>query len=138
MSSETNPPRKKSSAGIRIAVYLLFAAGAAGYFFLPPYLRRQANERFLSCRTNVKNINIAVEMFIQDHDGANPREMTELYPKYLVQPLICPAAGSSTYQLRAEHSKDNYVIQCSGHHHADVGLGPNRPAYSKSEGLLDR
>ena len=89
------------------------------------------------CRSNLKNVATALEMYSTDNSGRYPFKLAQLCPNYLVRIPECPAAGKDTYTqtyARAE-AVDQYAVYCSGSHHA---LAPNLPAYDSHLGLLDR
>ena len=146
MPSEQTPPVKKSGAGLRITVMLVVIAGVLGYFVVPNYLRKRHGEQMLGCRSNLKNIGTALDMYAKDHSGAFPEKLEPLIPDYLVKRPVCPSAGESTYQLAVgpeaprNESKEAayYYVACAGHHHGNAGLPQDRPAYTSIEGVLDQ
>ena len=137
---------KNSGAGRRIAILLIVVLGVVGYIVVPNYLRRRNGEQMLGCRTNLKNIGTALDAYAEDHSGALPDTLSKLTPDYLVKLLVCPAAGESTYELSTgpdaprNEAKEvaYYYVACAGHHHANVALPENRPAYTSVEGVLDQ
>ncbi len=99
----------------------------------------------LTCRSNLKNIGTAIDMWAKDHPGTYPAQLSALTPDYLVEMPICPAAGKSSYRLligseapgKESKSTDDYYVECSGENHANAGLGPGRPAYTSETGIID-
>ena len=90
------------------------------------------------CQRNLETLKRATERFIQDHDGQPPQAMERLYPDYMTAYPICPAAGFDTYSegFGKESSAGEFVLYCSGHHHADEGLKQKEPRVSVRTVLL--
>lgn len=106
------------------------------------------------CRSNLKNIGTALEMYSTDFEGRYPRELGQLTPNYLktipncrlrkgeavpevVKPLYA-AQGIGFeeygYQPNPEGEPDSYVVWCrSGH----PSLEPFYPKYTSLEGLVE-
>lgn len=95
--------------------------------------------RATDCRSNLKNIGTALEMYSTDSSGLYPAALSALTPNYLKRIPTCPAAGQDTYStayVRAA-SADAYTVCCGGHHHASTGCPPNFPQYSSTHGLME-
>jgi len=137
----------------------LFALGAG--LVIPASAQFGAESRakgqLTACKSNLKNIGTACEMYATDNAGRYPKKLSELpikpTPKwsYLKTLPTCPAAGkdtySQTYQVKAPKldkngkiisGKDYIYLHCSGHHHKDAGGAANRPAYNSDKGLIEK
>lgn len=97
------------------------------------------NKRFdgTRCRSNLKNIGTALEMWYTDHKGHFPGKLKALTPNYLHTIPICPAARRDTYSASYKMGKkpDSYSFYCKGHHHKSEKYPANRPAYDSLKGL---
>ena len=98
--------------------------------------------RLTACKSNLKNVATALEMYSSDNAGHYPRRLEDLLPgKYLRQLPTCPAAEKMTftdYQVSAK--PDNYSFSCVGDNHRASyhRSAPNYPSYSAFEGLVDK
>jgi len=92
------------------------------------------------CKSNMKNIGTALEMYSTDNVGHYPKTLGKLVPDYLKKIPACPAAGKDTYSAsyRSKAEPDCYEFFCKGEYHKDAGLKKNRPRYNSQDGLLDR
>jgi hypothetical protein len=95
----------------------------------------RAQGQFTACKSNLKNIGTACEMWCTDNQGRYPKTLNELTPNYLKQVPQCPAAGTDTYSstYKATTSPDSYEFACSGNHHQQSA--DNLPSYNSMEGL---
>jgi len=93
-----------------------------------------------ACKSNLKNIGTALEMYSTDNQGRFPPTLSLLTPNYLKSVPTCPSIGIDTYSgafVSSAHP-DTYTIICRGHNHRGVGLLPDFPQYSSPQGLIDR
>lgn len=99
-----------------------------------------------ACKSNLKNIGTAQEMYATDFSGHYAADFALLTPNYLKTIPDCPAAGDVTYQMNLGTSvaynkagfEDYYFLQCSGTHHVAVSIPANYPQYDGIQGLIDR
>jgi hypothetical protein len=99
-----------------------------------------------ACKSNLKNIGTAMEMYSTDFSGHYPADMKLLLPNYLKTMPNCPAAGKSTYvsqigpsaDLNEEGREDYYLIECKGEHHMEIIRQADYPKYSADVGLIER
>jgi len=71
------------------------------------------------CKSNVKNIGTALEMYCTDNSGRYPPSLDLLLPNYLKAIPTCPAVGHETYRssYQSVSIPDNYTVSCqSGRH----------------------
>lgn len=113
---------------------------------LPTFIRCRCQSSLTACKTNLKNIGTALEMY-SSNNGSYPKDLSGLTPDYLK--AIPKCSTGKPYQ--ASISSGAYQVTCSGGWHGRGGLtgthsaashtqvktAPNSPAYSSSEGLLE-
>ncbi len=68
-------------------------------WFVPPLLvsPQHKSGSLTACKSNLKNIGIALEMYSTDWSGSYPKSMTQLTPNYLKTIPKCPKAEGDTY-----------------------------------------
>ena len=107
---------------------------------------RPRPSRQLFCKSNLKNIGAALELYSLDNDGKYPRNLNLLTPNYLKTIPQCPEPESLGYfaefGLRAAINtagfQDYYYLSCIGTGHEKVSVGRNYPAYDGIQGLIER
>lgn len=136
--SVTSPGRSYSFTCAELLLVLLIVALLAAVI-APNFLRARCQGQSTACKSNLKNIATALEMFSTDHGGRYPALLSELTPKYVKSIPTCPSAGKDTYSssYRVRRDPDYFQICCSGTNHADVGLASNQPAYDSVQGLIE-
>lgn len=115
----------------KLLLILLLCAGA--------WARSQGQTT--ACKSNLKNIATALEMYATDHEGRYPERLAQLIPGNYVKCIpTCPTAGYDTYSrsYRALEKPDHFALCCTGSFHAKASLAANYPAYTSEEGLLLR
>ena len=92
-----------------------------------------------ACKSNLKNLGTALEMYSTDFAGRHPTTSTLLTPRYLKTMPTCPTVGSVTYVFAMASEPDNFTIVCSGTNHQGAGLvDANYPQYTSVTGLIER
>ncbi len=102
----------------------------------------------MACKSNLKNIGLAMEMYSTDWNGKYPRNPgAQLVPNYLRAIPQCPSAGTDTYTptfqqgpsatYNTQSRKDYYFVYCQGHQHSAVNVAPNYPQYNDIVGLIE-
>ena len=76
----------------------LLMLGGLGALLVPNFIRCSCQGPLTACKSNLKNIGIALEMYSTDHSGKYPGSLSALVPEYLKQIPVCGAAGYSTYR----------------------------------------
>lgn len=132
-----------------ILLLRLLALGLVTVFLalliVPQFIGCRCGGSLTACKSNLKNIGTALEMYSTDWHGHYPRNLNQLVPNYLRELPDCPSAGRMTYRadfgLQAPgntgHFEDYYCIECAGDWHTSVALPPNYPRYNGIEGLVD-
>lgn len=108
---------------------------------VPNYIRARAPGCLTACKSNLKNIATACEMYASDNHGDYPSRLTQLVPGYLKVLPKCPTADSDTYSRSYQRSADpqNFTFCCSGNNHCSAGIREaNFPQYSSKDGLIER
>ncbi|MGE0492296.1 MAG: DUF3352 domain-containing protein [Vulcanimicrobiota bacterium] len=117
---------------------LMKLAGVAGIgaaILVPNFIKARGQGQSTACKSNLKNIGTACEMYSTDYSGRYPQDLNTLTPNYLRMIPTCPSAGEDTYSQSYQMATDPdmYTFFCSGHHHQE--LPPNRPLYNGMTGL---
>lgn len=91
----------------------------------------------ISCKSNLKNLGTASEMYSTDFSGAYPEKMSQLTPEYLRQIPICPSDGASPYTYRRAKidGYDSYEFVCGGDH-SEAGTPKGYPRYNGQTGIV--
>lgn len=102
--------------------------------FSQNFQQARSQGQLTACKSNLKNIATASEMWAADHQGRYPKKLEELTPEYLRSIPTCPTAGKDTYSEKYESAlePDNFTVLCRGNHHGD----PDYPRYLATEGLI--
>ncbi|MCE7874620.1 hypothetical protein DYH09_30215 [bacterium CPR1] len=96
-----------------------------------------------SCKSNLKNIATALEMYSSDNEGRYPVDLGGLTPNYLKVIPGCAATGKKdTYSgsYEAQAGPDSFTIFCKGENHTRAGyprLTANFPQYTARFGLVE-
>jgi hypothetical protein len=114
------------------------AAGFGAAIAVPNFIRARSQGEATACKSNLKNIGTALEMYSTDNAGRFPEHLSALSPNYLRAMPTCPAASSDTYSDGYAVSGSNYTVICGGAHHTAVGYSANYPQYSSTQGLRER
>ncbi len=107
---------------------------------VPNFVKARAQGQYTSCKSNLKNIATACEMYSTDNEGRYPHSLAQLTPNYLRIIPNCPAAEHDTYSAKYEWASepDAFTVYCQGDNHKFVGRRePNYPQYNSYEGLKD-
>jgi hypothetical protein len=100
--------------------------------------------QFTACKSNLKNLGTAMEMYSTDWYGKYPTNTGLLTPNYLKTIPECPSAGEDTYSASLKTGpdapgneetgfNDYYLFYCQGHHHPQTQ--ENFPRYNGIVGL---
>lgn len=127
--------KPRFSLAFWITVLVPIALAAIVFFRLAnqPYYP----SRLAACRSNLKNLATALDLYADDYHGHYPPDLRRLLPGYLKTLPTCPGAGKQTY--RYELAAHRFSLTCVGENHADAfGPGhPDYPRYDSEEGLTD-
>lgn len=115
------------------------ATSVMAAILVPNFMRAKQHGQATGCKSNLKNIGTALEMYSTDHSGRYPKSLGELSPNYLRTIPTCPAVERDTYSTsyQSAATPDAYTVFCSGANHTGVGIPPNFPRYDSNRGLMD-
>jgi len=118
---------------IVIAIIAILAA-----ILVPNFIRARAQGQLTACKSNLKNIGTALEMYSTDNSGHYPTALGQLTPNYLKIIPTCASAGSDTYSAKFTSSSnpDAYTVECSGTNHTAASMNANYPQYTSTQGLI--
>lgn len=134
---------RPSIAGMLLLIGALSILAAA---IVPNFIRARArgNPR-MACKSNLKNLGTAMEMYSTDWNGKYPvGGKSQLTPNYLRTIPECPSAGTDTYLMttgpnapyNTQSYEDYYFIECRGDNHDSVPK--NYPQYNGIVGIIER
>lgn len=126
---------------IVIAIIAILAA-----ILVPNFIRARAQGQLTACKSNLKNIGTALEMYSTDWSGKYPSDTALLTPNYLKTVPDCPAAASNTYvavfgtgqTFNPDNYQDYYYVDCQSANHTAVSVTGNYPGYNGIQGLIER
>lgn len=129
---------KMGGGGISGSMMMLAPVAAA--VMVPNFVKARGQGQLTACKSNLKNIATASEMYASDYEGRYPKNLGQLTPNYLRIIPNCPAAQEDTYSAayQSAASPDRFTVYCSGDHHSQVGTPANYPQYNSEEGLIER
>lgn len=134
---QSSEEKKKSW---RLPISLGLVAVALTIWIIPKFIRHPNRGSLTACKSNLKNIGTALEMYSTDYGGRYPDRMQRLTPNYLRVIPTCPLAGSDTYSDSYSRSTepDGYRYCCAGANHLGVDISADYPAYDAITGLQER
>lgn len=120
---------------IVIAIIAILAA-----ILVPNFIRARAQGQLTACKSNLKNIGTAMEMYSTDFSGRYATSAGLLTPNYLKTIPTCPSAGSDTYTggFTSASNPDLYTVACTGANHTGAGVTGDYPQYTSVQGLIER
>jgi hypothetical protein len=129
------------------------------FMIMPNYLHARQFGSGTACKSNLKNIGSALEMYSTDNHGHYPPDLRYLTPGYLKEipycatglkkglvPLVVEAVSPelarkkgycNEYMYVCREYPDIYTLWCNGDAHADITGVPNYPQYDSINGLLE-
>lgn len=125
--------------------YAVLATGSALLLWLAaprltaPFRYNVDPGQLTTCKSNLKNFGLALDMYAADSQGRFPTRLGQLTPNYLRVIPNCPAGGKDTYSATYVSSGGAFTLFCQGHYHQKAGvIKPDYPRYSSRAGLLER
>jgi len=145
MTTDATPGEEEEGGVSSLAIFAIIALIlAVAALIVPNWMRARAQGRGTSCKSNLKNIGTAFEMYSTDWSGSYPATLEQLTPRYLKTIPECSAAGEVTYRstrsvaYNSPGFEDYYFIWCAGDAHHPAGLPWGYPQYDGISGLLER
>ncbi len=129
---------------IVIAIIAILAA-----ILVPNFIRARAQGQLTSCKSNLKNIGTACEMYATDNLGRYPetgklgdaltKSDTNGQQPYMRKIPQCPSAGKDTYSnaYKSKTNPDAYLVYCEGSNHTAAGCNQHYPAFNATVGLIE-
>lgn len=107
---------------------------------------RPRGSQLTACKSNLKNIGTALEMYSTDWSGRYPTSESLLTPNYLKTLPTCPSGDDTAYSFEfgpgatynTQSFQDYYFVYCTGDNHKNVSVPANYPQYSGIVGLIER
>jgi prepilin-type N-terminal cleavage/methylation domain-containing protein len=132
---------KKRRAGFTLIELMIVIAIIAilAAILVPNFIRARAQGQLTACKSNLKNIGTACEMYSTDSAGRYPATgagFFNLTPNYLKTIPTCASAGTNTYSYFSASNPDAYTFFCSGMNHSAAGEPVNYPQYNSTQGLV--
>lgn len=125
--------RSKTSRGFacgELFVPILVIAVLAAVL-VPNFIKARRQGQLTACKSNLKNVATALEMYSTDAMGQYPERLDRLVPKYLKSIPGCPSEQPATAYV---HEASHFTLTCQGFSHgllyssrAGLGEGPARP-----------
>src|SRR5687768_4989061 len=102
VKTETSPRAKKwyhleKPSRRQVGCFVLLLLAVSAYSWKAYWVRRQGSGT--NCRSNLKNIGPALEMYAADWNGKYPTSMSQLTPNYLKTIPECYAVDKMTYRV---------------------------------------
>jgi competence protein ComGC len=150
LGSETPTPGRPGSNDWVAYMLLAVVVVVVGLAVVLPNVVHHSHHRgseLTACKSNLKNLATALEMYASDNAGNYPSGLGPLTRKgiYLRKLPTCPAAGMLTYryQVNNQAKLPQFTVVCRGENHARAysafapRSGRNFPQYSAEQGLID-
>ncbi len=119
-------------AGTTVLLVLILGAVIA-----PNCLRARAGGQLTACKSNLKNIGTAMEMYASDNGKHYPLTLGGITPNYLKTLPTCSSAGKMTYTYIHSADMECYTAWCTEKRHPGTRLAPGFPQYDSVNGLYE-
>jgi hypothetical protein len=92
------------------------------------------------CKSNLKNLATAVEMWSTDNRGRYPKKVESVVPNYIKEIPRCPRVYEDTYSASYKATADPafFEFSCKGEHHKAAGVPADYPRYNSTVGLINQ
>ncbi|MGE0495629.1 MAG: type II secretion system protein [Vulcanimicrobiota bacterium] len=135
-------PQRRSRQGFTL-IELMIAIGIIAMLaaiLVPNFIRAKSNSQLTACKSNLKNIATAVEVYSTENGARFPLGLNNLTPNFLKTIPTCPAIASNSYEASyVSHSvPDIYTVMCEGNNHLTLQIPANYPQWSSVQGLIER
>jgi prepilin-type N-terminal cleavage/methylation domain-containing protein len=122
---------------IVIAIIAILAA-----ILVPNFVKARAQGQLTACKSNLKNIGTAMEMYASDHNGRyvtgtdlSGSDLTE--QGYMKVVPTCPVTNGSQYTYSATANPDYYYLRCDCGAHQQAGMkSKSYPQFDSIMGLV--
>ena len=145
VSMEAEDDGKKAGCSPLSLIMAFGVVMVLGAILVPNFVRARARGQLPACKSNLKNIGTAMEMYSSDNSGKYPPNIDMLTPNYLKTIPECPASARVTYKYYGGQGpannpgfQDYYYVECHGENHTHVSIKGHYPAYDGISGLIER
>lgn len=121
-----------------MVVMALIALLAA--ILIPNFNRARAKSQLEACRTNLKSIAQALEIYSSENQAHYPPSIMLLTPNFLKSFPECPAVSAPTYigSYASASQPDIFTIYCQSAAHVTYNISPNYPQWHSISGVQDK
>ena len=121
-----------------MVVMALIALLAA--ILIPNFNRARAKSQLEACRTNLKSIAQALEIYASENSAHYPPNILVLTPNFLKAFPECPAVSAPTYigSYSSAREPDIFTIYCQSAAHTPYNISPNYPQWHSISGVADK
>ena len=126
--------------GFVISIISLLLLLLSAVMIAPNVSRANSLGDLIGCKSNLKNLGTACELWSRNNKGRYHDSLSQLTPNYLETIPVCPSAGKDTYSSSyssTEYRGDVYVVYCEGSNHRAAGIKDNYPLFSSVQGLVE-
>lgn len=134
--------RKKSKGFTLIELMIVIAIIAIlAAILVPNFIKARAQGQLAACKSNLKNIATALEMYATDNDGRYPGAIAigTFTPDYLRTVPTCPAATTTYTYTKNTTGADAFTVWCANTTNVHSGVagitGSSSPYYNSAGGL---
>lgn len=118
---------------IVIAIIAILAA-----ILVPNFVKARAQGQLTACKSNLKNLGTACEMYAADHNGRYPNSYSAIrqegYMKVLPE---CPLTPKISYTYTMRSNPDYYYLLCTSGDHTQAGVKATQfPQFDSQVGLV--
>ena len=144
LSEPIEPDRPQT--GIFPLWFVLVVCAIVVFLFctlVPNFMKARSRGQLTACKSNLKNLATALEMYASDNKGHYPKALDQLLPKnYLRMIPSCPSRGTGDdYAYEVASKPDSFSLVCKGDHakaYSGYNADPHGfPQYNAEKGLLD-
>jgi prepilin-type N-terminal cleavage/methylation domain-containing protein len=128
--------RRKGFTLIELMIVIAIIAILAA-ILVPNFLRARAQGQLTACKSNLKNIGTALEMYSTDSYGRYPTSIDMITPNYVKVIPTCASAGTNSYVYTFTSVPDCYTTICTGAFHTTITNYSNYPQYDSIQGLME-
>jgi hypothetical protein len=141
------PWKHRASPSETVKIWLLATISLICFgriFFLSATHEPYRPSVLTGCKSNLKNIGTASEMYSTDNKGDYAPSLARLTPNYLRLIPTCPSVERNTYSRGytainshvGQTPYNAYTVVCTGNNHVEHGLPRNYPQYTSVQGLI--